>query len=232
MIQLTQVIPEAASFVSGNGHLKGETMEETGVARSYRAKSLEEQQAAYDSWAKQYEIDLCAMGYRIPAVLATVATRFIPSTAAPILDAGCGGGIQAEALTLLGFGPITGIDLSKGMLEVARAKGIYSDLRQMTLGEKLDFTDDTFAAIISSGTITPRHAPPSSFDGLIRVAKPGAPIVFSLRDDPAQEPEYPEAVKRLTDAGLWREVFSTESFQGMPYGEPQITHRVHVYEVS
>ena len=207
-------------------------MEETGVARSYRAKSLEEQQAAYDSWAKQYEIDLCAMGYRIPAVLATVATRFIPSTAAPILDAGCGGGIQTEALTILGFGPITGIDLSEGMLEVARAKGIYSDLRQMTLGEKLDFTDDTFAAIISSGTITPHHAPPSSFEELIRVAKPGAPIVFSLRDDPAQEPEYPEAVKKLTDAGLWREVFSTERFHSMPYGEPQITHRVHVYEVS
>ena len=231
-MQLTQVIPEAASFVSGNRHLKGETMEETGVARSYRAKSLEEQQAAYDSWAKQYEIDLCAMGYRIPAVLATVATRFIPSTAAPILDAGCGGGIQTEALTILGFGPITGIDLSEGMLEVARAKGIYSDRRQMTLGEKLDFTDDTFAAIISSGTITPHHAPPSSFEELIRVAKPGAPIVFSLRDDPAQEPEYPEAVKKLTDAGLWREVFSTERFHSMPYGEPQITHRVHVYEVS
>ncbi|MDP6399345.1 MAG: class I SAM-dependent methyltransferase [Arenicellales bacterium] len=207
-------------------------MEETGVARSYRAETLEEQQAAYDSWAKQYEIDLCAMGYRIPAVIAAVSTRFIPSTAAPILDAGCGGGIQAEALAMLGFGPITGIDLSEGMLEVARTKGIYSDLRQMTLGEKLDFADNTFAAVISSGTITPHHAPPGSFEELIRVAKPGAPIVFSLRDDPAQEPEYPEAVKRLTDAGLWREAFTTESFHSMPYGEPQITHRVHVYQVS
>ncbi|MAF07349.1 MAG: SAM-dependent methyltransferase [Acidiferrobacteraceae bacterium] len=207
-------------------------MEETGVARSYRAETLEEQQAAYDSWAKQYEIDLCAMGYQIPAVIAAVSTRFIPSTAAPILDAGCGGGIQAEALAMLGFGPITGIDLSEGMLEVARTKGIYSDLRQMTLGEKLDFADNTFAAVISSGTITPHHAPPGSFEELIRVAKPGAPIVFSLRDDPAQEPEYPEAVKRLTDAGLWREAFTTESFHSMPYGEPQITHRVHVYQVS
>jgi len=207
-------------------------MEETGVARSYRAETLEEQQAAYDSWAKQYEIDLCAMGYRIPAVLAAVSTRFIPSTAAPILDAGCGGGIQAEALTMLGFGPITGIDLSEGMLEVARAKGIYSDLHQMTLGEKLDFADNAFAAVISSGTITPRHAPPGSFEELIRVAKTGAPIVFSLRDDPAQEPEYPETVKKFTDDGLWREVFSTATFQGMPYGEPEITHRVHVYEVS
>jgi len=207
-------------------------MGETGVARSYRAETLQEQQAAYDSWAKQYEIDLCAMGYRIPAIIAAVFTRFVPLSAEPILDAGCGGGIQAEPLAILGFGPITGIDLSDGMLEVARAKDIYSDLRQMTLGERLDFPDDTFAAVLSSGTITPHHAPPSSFDGLIRVAKSGAPIVFSLRDDSAQEPEYPEAIKKLTDAGLWREVFTTDSFHSMPYGEPQITHRVHVYEVS
>ncbi|HCK75775.1 MAG TPA: class I SAM-dependent methyltransferase [Gammaproteobacteria bacterium] len=206
-------------------------MEETAVARSYRAETLEEQQAAYDSWAKRYEIDLCAMGYRIPAVLAGVSTRFIPSTAAPILDAGCGGGIQAEVLAMLEFGPIIGIDLSEGMLEIARAKSIYSDLQRMTLGEKLDFGENTFAAVISSGTITPRHAPPSSFEELIRVTEPGGAIIFSLRDDPAQDPEYPETVKKLTEEGLWREVFSTSSFHGMPYGEPEITHRVHVYEV-
>ena len=207
-------------------------MTETGVARSYRAETLEEQQAAYDSWAKQYEIDLCAMGYRIPAVMAAVATRFISASAAPILDAGCGGGIQAEPLAMLGYGPITGIDLSEGMLEVARAKNIYGELRQMTLGEELDFPDDAFAAVISSGTITPHHAPPKSFEELIRVAKPGAPIIFSMRDDPAQEPEYPATVTALAEAGLWGKVFSTENFYSMPYGEPEITHRVHVYEVK
>ena len=207
-------------------------MTETGVARSYRAETLEEQQAAYDSWAEQYEIDLCAMGYRIPAVMAAVATRFIPASATPILDAGCGGGIQAEPLAMLGYGPITGIDLSEGMLEVARAKNLYSELRQMTLGEELGFPDDAFAAVISSGTITPHHAPPKSFEELIRIAKPGAPIIFSMRDDPAQEPGYPEAVKALADAGRWQEVFSTASFHSMPYGEPEITHRVHVYEVK
>ena len=133
---------------------------------------------------------------------------------------------------MLGYGPMTGIDLSEGMLDIARAKGIYAELHQMTLGEQLDFSDDTFAAVLSSGTITPKHAPAHSFDELIRVAMPGAPIVFSLRDDPTQEPAYPEALSRLTAAGAWRETFVTESFQGMPYGEPEISHRVHVYEVS
>ena len=58
------------------------------------------------------------------------------------------------------------------------------------------------------------------------------PIVLSLRDDSAQESEYPDTVKRLTDTGLWPEVFATESFHSMPYGEPEITHCVHVYEAS
>ena len=126
------------------------------------------------------------MGYRIPAVIAAVVPRFIPANTAPILDAGCGGGIQAEPLAMLGYGPFTGIDLSEGMLEVARAKNLYRELRQMTLGEKLDFPDDKFAAIISSGTITPHHALPKSFEELIGIARRGGPIIFNVRDDPAQ----------------------------------------------
>lgn len=127
----------------------------------------------------------------------TVFARHVAPGTAPILDAGCGGGIQAEPLVLAGYGPITGIDFSAGMLEVARKKGIYAELRQMVLGEHLDFPDDHFAAVLSSGCITPKHAPAHSFDELIRITMPGGLIIFSLRDDPSQEPEYPAALERL-----------------------------------
>ncbi|MDE0770452.1 MAG: class I SAM-dependent methyltransferase, partial [Opitutaceae bacterium] len=210
----------------------GQFMNETNVAQAYKAKTLREQQAAYDHWANKYEPDLCAMGYRVPSVISAVFTRFVSENAGSILDAGCGGGIQSESLSLMGYRPIIGIDLSEGMLSVAHSKGIYSELHQMTLGEKLHFDDDTFAGVISAGTITPNHAPASSFNELIRVARPGARIVFSLRDDPAQEPQYPAALQRLSESGLWREMFVTESFFSMPYGEPEISHRVHVYEVA
>lgn len=202
------------------------------VGASYKAASLDEQQTAYDDWADQYERDLCAAGYRLPAMIASVFVHHVPAGTAPILDAGCGGGIQSEPLAALGYGPITGIDLSEGMLSVARGKDIYDSCRQMTLGEPLDFPDDRFAAIVSCGTITPKHAPPHSFDELIRVARPGAPIVFSLRDDAAQEPEYPAALRRLEDAGQWRPIFVTCSFHSMPYGEADVTHRIHVYEMA
>ena len=203
----------------------------TDVSRSYHANSIEEQQAAYDDWANNYEADLCGMGYRIPAMIAAVFVRFVPVETSPILDAGCGGGIQAEPLAMLGYGPIVGIDLSEGMLEIARAKNLYSELQQATLGETLDFPDDHFGAVVSAGTITPRHAPPHSFEELIRIAWPGAPIVFSMRDDPMQEPEYPATLQRLQDEGKWEPVFTGNSFHSMPYGEPEVTHRIHVYRV-
>jgi SAM-dependent methyltransferase len=201
------------------------------VDRVYSAKTQDEQEAAYDEWSAQYERDLCAMGYRLPAVAAAVFARYVPTNAAPILDAGCGGGLQIEPLTTLGYRSITGIDLSEGMLSVARGKGIYAELHRMALGGRLDFPDDCFAAVLSTGTITPGHAPAESFEDLIRVTRPEAPVIFSLRSDAGQDPKYAETCDRLEAAGRWRHIFSTAEFVPMPYSEPDIKARVHVYEV-
>jgi len=204
-------------------------MNDNKVLESYKATSSENQQASYDNWADTYERDLCAMGYRLPAIAAAAFARFVPLDTGPILDAGCGGGIQAEALALLGYSPLIGLDLSGGMLEVARAKGIYAELHQGALGPKLDLPDNSKGAVLCIGTITPNHAPPDSFEGLIRVARPGAAIVFSLRDDPAQDPAYPDKVAALAEAGAWHAVWSSDSIQSMPYGAEEVTHRLHVF---
>ncbi|WP_299848299.1 class I SAM-dependent methyltransferase [uncultured Roseovarius sp.] len=204
-------------------------MSDNKVLKSYAASSSEDQQATYDNWADSYERDLCAMGYRLPALAAGVFARFVPIETGPILDAGCGGGIQAEALALLGYSPLIGLDLSTGMLNVARQKGIYSELHQGALGARLDLPDNSMRAVLCIGTITPNHAPPESFDGLIRVARAGAPIVFSLRDDPAQDPAYPTRIATLVRDGMWHEVWSSDSIHSMPYGAEEVTHRLHVY---
>jgi len=204
-------------------------MSDNKVLKSYAASTPEDQQATYDDWAAKYEQDLCAMGYRLPALAAGAFARFVPPETGPILDAGCGGGIQAEALALLGYGPLIGLDLSTGMLDVARAKGFYAELHQGALGPQLDLPDNSMGAVLCIGTITPNHAPPDSFEGLIRVARPGAPIVFSLRDDPTQDSAYPDKVATLSDAGAWHEVWSSDSIHSMPYGAEEVTHRLHVY---
>lgn len=204
-------------------------MTDNKVLKSYEQTASEDQQATYDDWAESYERDLCAMGYRLPALAAGVFARFVPPDTAPILDAGCGGGIQAEALSLLGYGPLIGLDLSKGMLEVARNKGIYGELHQGGLGPRLPLADASMGAVLCIGTITPNHAAPDSFDGLLRVARPGAPIIFSLRDDPAQDPAYPNYVEMLTNSGDWHPVWTSATLHSMPYGAAEVTHRIHVY---
>ena len=54
----------------------------TDVSRSYLAETVEEQQEAYDGWAAKYESDLCAMGYRIPAMIAAAFVRYVPADTA------------------------------------------------------------------------------------------------------------------------------------------------------
>ena len=206
-------------------------MHENELLDVYNASTVDEQEQAYDNWAENYERDLFTMGYRLPGIIASVFSRFISPETGPILDAGCGGGVQTEPLALLGYNNITGIDLSEGMLEIAKQKNLYRELRQMTLGEHLDFQDNAFSAVISAGTITPGHAPPETFDELIRVTKQQALIVFSLRVDDDQEPAYPAYIKKLETAGRWRNVFSTPDFHTMPYGEPTVRNCVHVYQV-
>ena len=200
------------------------------LEKVYSAKTDAAREAAYDDWAEGYEADLMRYGFRIPTVAAGVFARYVPADATPILDAGCGTGLQAEPLHLLGYGPIVGIDLSRGMLTMSERKGIYAELRQMALGETLDFADGFFAATLSMGCITPGHAPASAFDELIRVTRVGGQLIFSLRVDAGQEPEYPAAIAAHENSGAWKKLFQTPAFVSMPLGEPDVEHVIFVYE--
>jgi SAM-dependent methyltransferase len=59
------------------------------------------------------------------------------------------------------------------MLGRARARGVYRELRRRALGDKLDFADEIFAAVVSFGVFTPGHAPASALDELVRITRPG-----------------------------------------------------------
>ena len=202
------------------------------LEKVYGASNRQESQAAYDEWAATYDNDLQAYGYRVVEVAAEVWDRFVPRDAGTILDAGCGTGLQAESLHGAGFEPIVGIDLSEGMLNVARRKNIYAELHRMALGERLAFADNSFANTISVGTITPGHAPPHSFDELIRVTEQGGLIVFSLRVDDAQDPAYLTAIAEHEKNNRWTPVFESEPFVSMPVGEPEVINQVFVVRVA
>ena len=198
----------------------------------YSSSDNKELAERYDQWAKDYDSDLNeGFGWLGPQRAVEFFSRYAAKNA-KILDAGVGTGLVGQLLAGEGYKDLTAMDLSKGMLEVARTKGVYRAFHQMVMGEPLDFAADSFDAVISVGVLTVGHAPASSFDELIRITKPGGYIVFSLRPDVYRESGFKERQDTLESEGKCRFVEASEEFQPMPKGEPDVYHQVWVYQVT
>jgi len=85
---------------------------------------------AFDIFAATFDATLASVGYSVPAAIGEMfAARWgAPTPRWRILDAGCGTGLAG--LVVRGWATrLEGVDLSPGMLERARARGIYDELR-------------------------------------------------------------------------------------------------------
>jgi SAM-dependent methyltransferase len=114
------------------------------------------------------------------------------------------------------------------MLEEARKKNVYESLRRMELGKSLDFPDDVFSATISAGVFTAGHAPPDSFDELVRITEPGGCVIFSVRDDVYREGGFEEKLEALAASGEWTMVEESRPYVQLPLADPNLKARVFV----
>lgn len=206
--------------------------EQNRVQWVYSSRNEQELEERYDQWAEEYDADLESdFGWLSPQRTSDTLAKYVAQDAA-ILDAGAGTGLVGQCLHNLGYRNLTAMDLSQGMLEVARQKNIYQGLDQMTMGETLGYATDRFDASVVVGVFTQGHAPASSLDELVRVTKPGGHIVFSLRTDTHRESGFKEKQETLAAAGRWQLVEVTDTFQPLPKGEPEVLHQIWVYQVS
>ena len=197
----------------------------------YASKNNRELEERYDEWAGEYDQDLREEFHWIaPRVTVALMAKYVAQDAR-ILDAGVGTGLVGECLIDAGYDDLHGIDLSVRMLDVARDKGLYRELRQMTLGESLDFADDTFDAVISVGVFTTGHAPAHAFDELIRITRNGGYIFFSLKTE-LHEEGFGRFLDGLETAGKWSLVEGSDRYHPMPKGEPEVEHQVWAYRVG
>ena len=202
------------------------------LEKVYSACNNEELTEGYNAWAKDYDQDVLSFGYKIPAIMTCLIGRYISPDTGTILDAGAGTGILGETLSLMGYKDLVGIDMSQGMLEEAQKKDVHKKLLKMTLGEELDFPDNYFGSTVSMGVFTQGHAPPESFEELIRITKPDGYIIFSVRADVYLEQGFKEKQEALEKEGKWRLIEKTEPFQALPLEEPEILNRVFAYRVT
>ncbi len=180
----------------------------------HKAKDVKDLAQRYDAWAEEYDRDLAEYGgMRFSAIMAEMAQRYAKPGEGPILDAGAGTGALGEQLSPLGYTDMVGIDISEGMLKVARRNGRYKELRRMALGEPLDFSDDTFAHFVVTAVIREEHIPPRAFDELIRVTRPGGYGMFSIVDSGALRSPFIEKQEALEREGKWELVEASDQFQ-------------------
>ena len=198
----------------------------------YAAENNEQLADRYDQWAKDYDSDLKdVFDWRSPELTAEFLAKYV-SRESRILDAGAGTGLVGQALASLGYENLEAMDMSPGMLDQARKKGVYKDLHQMVMGDALGFATGAFDAVIAVGVLTLGHAPASSLDELARITKAGGYVIFTVRTDLYENGQFKEKQDGLAAEGRWRLVEASEEFQPLPKGEPEVMHQVWVYQVT
>lgn len=181
----------------------------------YGARGAAEIARVYDTWAEGYEREMAGVGYRHPQICLALLARHLPRGAEPILDAGAGTGLVGEGLAILGYPRAEALDISPGMLRVARTKGVYSALHEADLAGPLPFDDNRFAAVVSAGVFTTGHVGVEALDELLRVTRPGGVVVLSVKDTLWTD-GFGERVAALEAAGRLEVRDETSPYVSMP----------------
>ena len=149
---------------------------------AYALETPEDSVRLYGDWAATYDQGFAeTMGYVCPREVARAFRARMQPGDTPVLDIGAGTGLLGAELTALAPGLVTdGIDISAEMLAVAGAKGLYRNRITGDLTAKLEIADETYGALISSGTFTHGHVGPVCLPELIRIARPGALFVLAI----------------------------------------------------
>jgi ubiquinone/menaquinone biosynthesis C-methylase UbiE len=187
----------------------------------YQAKGEAEVAKLYDGWASSYDAEMAKFGYRHPAIGVALLARHCPRGAAPLLDAGAGTGLVGEWLSILGYPKVEALDISAGMLEVAKSKKVYAAHHQLALGGPLPFADAHFKSIICVGVFTTGHVGPEGLDELVRICARDGVLVITVKDTLWQG-GFSAKVDALVRGGALAIVEQTEPYVSMP-GETATT---------
>lgn len=197
----------------------------------YGATTPEESRAAYNSWARDYEADCLGKGFWLPFMAAAMYARHTGVAGGDVLDAGCGTGLLGRALSMLGYGPVTGCDLSPEMLSLADETGAYAHLVEANMGEGLPFDDAAFGGFTCSGSFGPGHAPPETLRHLARVTCTGGIGVFNLVDATCEEQGFPAMIAALEKEGIWRVEEQSPVHRAFLLAEPDVLVRLYAVRI-
>ena len=175
-------------------------------AESYNAVN-----ASFDKFARRFSAPLAQRMVALAAIA--------PGHA--VLDLGTGTGVAAlaAAAAVGDAGSVVGLDLSDGMLAVARANAIESGLNRRLRfvkgdAERPDFPDCTFDAVLSLFALLHLPHPDQALSQMYRVLKPGGMLVVGVGSGPplASGPGFIHRARRalgMVNEALGRQLRAT-----------------------
>ncbi len=195
-----------------------------GLDTVYTISGPEQAKPFYDDWAARYEAEVAENGYVTPKRCAEALAAHAAMPWAPLMDLACGTGLSGLALRAAGFECIDGFDLSEGMLDGAREKGIYRDLKVADMSQPLEIPEGVYQNAAAIGCISPEYMPPTVLDEILGKLPSGGCVVFSVNDHAAQDGTITGRINELLDSG-WAELLFRD------YGDhlPKIGLKATVY---
>jgi predicted TPR repeat methyltransferase len=170
----------------------------------YTAQTSEELMDAYKNWASDYDADTVEQfGYVAHIASAQALNNVMEKKDGRILDAGCGTGLVGQELRQMGYTRLDALDYSKEMLDEAQNKNIYQNHIQADLSVPLKIKDDTYEAVVCTGTFTYGHVKANAFDELVRITQPNGIICFTIREGAYEDYGYREKMIDLEKSGRW-----------------------------
>lgn len=134
----------------------------------------------FDNFAATFDENLESLGYRAPQWVAERLAREIgPDARLDILDAGCGTGLCGPLLKPMAT-KLVGVDLSSGMVDKARARGVYGELVVQELSEFMRSRPAAFNVVVSADTLCYFGALEEPLAAAHRCLRPHGILTFTL----------------------------------------------------
>jgi predicted TPR repeat methyltransferase len=153
-------------------------------------------QRVFDGFSESFDKVLEGLDYRAPQLIAAALAGLYPvATSAEIaaaderpsgtagvpldlLDAGCGTGLCGPLIRRYAR-QLVGVDLSRGMLDKARARGVYDTLVQAELTTYLQSQHAAFDSVVSADTLCYFGDLTPVFRAVAGALRPGGSFVFT-----------------------------------------------------
>lgn len=137
----------------------------------------------FDSFASSFESKLEMLSYRAPALVAAMIedAGFAHAQGLEILDLGCGTGLCGPLLSPYAR-RLVGVDLSEGMLSLAKEKAAYDALVKGELTEYLRGLSEAFDLIVSADALVYFGDLRDVIEAVGRALRPNGIVVFTLED--------------------------------------------------